>query len=213
MSLIAGQSITLFIAANPTLVDLDLYLYDDLETQVDAAMGTGSPESLVVPADGDYFIEVRAIASASNYNLTIGQSTSTALTETLRLSDEFVPGEVIVRFEDDDSASEVLRSSAGRAQLWGMQTKAGAPGRGMLLRFDEEAGPQETFRALGIRQTESNVPFIGLPKPRSNARRIPCTSSNPYVVGPMSGMRNPIIFAKPWQCPMILNILDNGTIP
>ena len=26
----------------------------------------------------------------------------------------------------------------------------------MLLRFDEEAGPQETFRALGIRQTESN---------------------------------------------------------
>ena len=62
VSLIEGQSITLFIAANPTLVDLDLYLYDDLETQIDAAMGTGSPESLVVPADGDYFIEVRALA-------------------------------------------------------------------------------------------------------------------------------------------------------
>ena len=156
VSLISGQIISLFIAANPTLVDLDLYLYDDLETQIDAAMGPGSQESLVAPADGDYFIEVRALASASNYNLTIGQSTSTALTETLRLSDEFVPGEVIVRFEDDGPSAEVLRSVADRAQLLGMQTKAGAPGRGMLLRFDEAAGPQETFRALGIRQTESN---------------------------------------------------------
>ena len=154
VSLIAGQIITLFIAANPSRVDLDLYLYDDLENQIDAAMGTGSPESLAAPADGDYFIEVRAVASASNYNLTIGQSTSAALTETLRLSDEFVSGEVIVRFEDDNPSSEVLGSLAGRAQLWGMQTKAGEPGREMLLRFDEEAGPQETFRALGIPQTE-----------------------------------------------------------
>jgi serine protease len=70
--------------------------------------------------------------------------------------DEFVSGEVIVRFKNDDPSSKVLRSSAGQAQLLGMQTKAGAPGRGMLLRFDEEAGPQKTFRALGIRQTESN---------------------------------------------------------
>jgi serine protease len=155
VSLIAGQTITLFIAANPSQVDLDLYLYDDLETQIDAAMGPGGLESLVAPADGDYFIEVRAMASASNYNLTIGQSTYSAMTETLRLSDEFVPGEVIVRFEDDGPASGVLRSSAGQAQLWGMQTKAGAPGRGMLLRFDEEAGSQETFSALGIRQTAS----------------------------------------------------------
>jgi len=155
VSLIAGQIITLFIAANPTLVDLDLYLYDALETQIDVAMGPGGQESLVAPADGNYFIEVRAMASASNYNLTIGQSSSTALTQTLRLSDEFVPGEVIVRFEEDGPASEVLRSSAGQAQLWGMQTKAGALTREMLLRFDEEAGSQETFRALGIRQTAS----------------------------------------------------------
>ena len=65
VSLIAGQIISLFIAANPTLADLDLYLYDDLEIQLDAAMGTGSRESLVAPADGTYFIEVRALASAS----------------------------------------------------------------------------------------------------------------------------------------------------
>ena len=154
VSLIANQVITLFIAENPTPVDLDLYLYDALETQIDAAMGTGSQESLVAPADGDYFIEVRAMASASNYNLTIGQSTPAALGPTLRLSDEFVPGEVIVRYEDDLPSSGALRSSADPAQLWGMQTKSGAPGREMLLQYDKEAGPQETFRALGIRQTD-----------------------------------------------------------
>ncbi len=156
VSLIEGQSITLFIASNPTLVDLDLHLYDDSEIQIDAAMGTGSQESLVAPADGDYFIEVRAVDSASNYNLIVGQSTSAALTETLRLSDEFVPGEVVVRFEDDASFSETQGSPAGRAQLLGMQIKAGVPGRGMLLRFDEEAGRQQAFRTLGIRPAESN---------------------------------------------------------
>lgn len=159
VSLIADQIIMLFIAENPALVDLDLYLYDDLEAPIDAAMGTGNQESLIVPADGDYFIEVRALTSASNYNLTIGQSTPVDLTETLRLSDDFVSGEAIVRFEDDDSVSGVLRSSAGRAQLLGMETKAGAPGRGMLLSFDEDTGPQETFSALGIRQSESDRYF------------------------------------------------------
>ncbi len=215
VSLIAGQIITLFIAANPTLVDLDLYLYDDLETRVDAAMGTGSQESLVAPADGDYFIEVRALASASNYNLTIGQSTSTALTETLRLSDEFVSGEVIVRFENDDPSSAVLRSLAGRAQLLGMQTKAGAPGRGMLLRFDEKAGPQETFRALGIRQTESNRYIHRATKPniqrkadtlhiiKSLRRRADVRYAQPNYIRKALVIPNDPQYPRQWHYPLI----------
>jgi len=213
VSLIAGQIITLFIAANPTLVDLDLYLYDDLETRVDAAMGTGSQESLVAPADGDYFIEVRALASASNYNLTIGQSTSTALTETLRLSDEFVSGEVIVRFENDDPSSAVLRSLAGRAQLLGMQTKAGA--RGMLLRFDEEAGPQKTFRALGIRQTESNRYIHRAAEPniqrkadtlhiiKSLRRRADVKYAQPNYIHKRLAIPNDPQYPRQWHYPLI----------
>lgn len=156
VSLIGGQSITLFIASDPTQVDLDLYLYDDSENSIDAAMGTGSQESLVAPDDGNYFIEVRAIVSASNYNLTIGQSTTADLKETLRLSDEFVSGEVIVRFKDDTAISEIMRNTAGRTQLLGMQFKAGAPGRDMLMRFNDDTGRQQAFRALGIRQAESS---------------------------------------------------------
>ena len=220
VSLIAGQIITLFIAANPTLVDLDLYLYDDLEIQIDAAMGTGSQESLVAPADGDYFIEVRALASsslasASNYNLTIGQSTSADLTESLRLSDEFVSGEVIVRFEDDDPSSRVLRSAADRAQLLGMQTKAGAPGRGMLLRFDEGAGPQETFRALGIRQTESHRSIHRTAEPRiqrkadtlhiikSLRRRADVRYAQPNYIRKSLAIPNDPQYPRQWHYPLI----------
>jgi serine protease len=215
VSLIAGQIITLFIAANPTLVDLDLYLYDDLETRIDAAMGTGSQESLVAPTDGDYFIEVRALASASNYNLTIGQSTSAALAETLRLSDEFVSGEVIVRFKNDDPSSKVLRSSAGRAQLLGMQTKAGAPGRGILLRFDEEAGPQKTFRALGIRQTESNRYIHRAAEPniqrkadtlhiiKSLRRRADVRYAQPNYIRKALAIPNDPQYPRQWHYPLI----------
>jgi serine protease len=214
VSLIAGQIIALFIAENPTLVDLDLYLYDDLETQIDAAMGTGTPESLVAPTDGDYFIEVRALASASNYNLTVGQSTSAALTETLRLSDEFVSGEVIVRFEDNEPSSEVLRSLAGRTQLWGMQTKAGEPGREMLLRFDEEAGPQETFRALGIRQTESpNIHQTAeadlqrkadtLHIIKSLRRRSDVKYAQPNYIHKALAIPNDPLFPRQWHYPLI----------
>ena len=215
VSLIADQIITLFIAASPTLVDLDLYLYDDLETQIDATMGTGSLESLVAPADGDYFIEVRALASASNYNLTIGQSTSTALTQTLRLSDEFVSGEVIVRFEDDDPSTAILRSSAGRAQSLGMQVKAGAPGRGMLLRFDEETGPQETFRALGIRQTESNRYIHRAAEPniqrkadtlriiKSLRRRTDVRYAQPNYIRKALAIPNDPQYPRQWHYPLI----------
>lgn len=151
VSLIEGQSITLFIASDPTLVDLDLYLYDESETLIDAAMGTGSQESLISPADGPYFIEVRTDASASNYVLTIGQSAVTVLSQTLRLSDHFMPGEIIVSLKDQAPASRTLRSSPGRAHWLGMHVKAGASGRGILLYFDEGVGQQQAFRALDRR--------------------------------------------------------------
>ena len=215
VNLIAGQIITLFIAADPSLVDLDLYLYDDLETQIDAAMGTGSQESLVAPADGDYFIEVRAVASATNYNLTIGQSTSAALAETLRLSDEFVPGEVIVRFKDDGPSAEVLRSSAGRAQLLGMQTKAGALERAILLGFDEKAGPQQAFRALGIPQTDSNRYIHWAAEPniqrkadtlhiiKSLRRRADVRHAQPNYIRKALASPNDPLYPRQWHYPLI----------
>ena len=42
VNLEADQRIILFIASNPASVDLDLYLYDDLENLIDKSMDSGS---------------------------------------------------------------------------------------------------------------------------------------------------------------------------
>jgi serine protease len=145
-----GQAINLFIADHPG-ADLDLYLYDVGKTEVGSSMGTDSTESLAVSTgDGIYFIEVRVISGASNYNLTIGQSGASAGIRSLRLDDEFVPGEVIVRFEDDHPITKGIRTKASLAASVGLQARAGAPDREMLLAFDDEIDRQQAFQTLGI---------------------------------------------------------------
>jgi serine protease len=101
----AGQVIFLFVA-NENLTgtdffdagnDLDLGLLDDQGTLLDASVGEGQTESLVVPRDGHYFIQVQAHTGASNYVLTVGQNISTT-SHGMRLSDSFAVGQVQVEF-------------------------------------------------------------------------------------------------------------------
>ncbi len=95
LSLTGGEVITLNIAE--TNADLDLRLWDDTRTLVDASVGTSPQESLSVPQAGTYFVEVFPFAGASNYVLVIGQDVSTnAYRPPNRLSDPFVPGEVLL---------------------------------------------------------------------------------------------------------------------
>jgi serine protease len=97
VDLLAGQVITLRIASDHIADDLDLFLFDMDEMVIDmSADSIARVESLVVPADGEYFVLVHAFSGASNYLLTIG----TAFDEpqaTMRLSDSFIPGQAIVR--------------------------------------------------------------------------------------------------------------------
>ena len=145
-----GETIALFVAEQSA--GLDLVLYDDHQTMVDAAIGPAAVESLTVPADGGYFIEVRAVDSASNYNLTIGISSVSAAGTCLRLSDEFVPHEAIVRFADAQGAAAV-------ASALGMDVSAGAAGREVLLRYPGDNEKQTVLRALGVTAGDTNVQF------------------------------------------------------
>jgi serine protease len=150
VNLADGQTINLFIADHPGN-DLDLYLYDAGQTQVGSSLGTDSTESLTVSTGaGTYFIEVRVFSGYSNYNLTIGQSGASAGIRSLRLDDEFVPGEVIVRFKDDHKLTIGVHNAARLAASVGLQARAGAPGREMLLAFDDEIDRQQAFQALNI---------------------------------------------------------------
>jgi serine protease len=144
-----GQAINLFIADHSG-ANLDLYLYDSSKLLVDSSTGSSSTESLTISGDDTYYIEVRALSSASNYNLTIGQSGASVGMRSLRLSDEFVPGEVIVRFEDNHSVTKDIRTTDNLAASVGLQARAGARGREMLLAFDDENDRQRAFRSLGI---------------------------------------------------------------
>jgi serine protease len=80
---------------------LDLYLYDINHVPIDASVGSTKFESLLIPQDGQYYVNVVAYAGASNYLLSVGLTPDTeTAANSLRLSDDFIPGEVLARFDD-----------------------------------------------------------------------------------------------------------------
>ena len=105
--------------------DLDLHLRDAAGNIVDASLSTQSTESISAPGPGDYFIEVfpatagTNISGGSNYVLSVGQDLSTGLRVPSRLTDPFVPGELLVASRPDDRRKMqaydlVERGRAGR---------------------------------------------------------------------------------------------------
>ena len=131
-----GQTIALFVAnQNLGNNDLDLGLIksnaDGTTTIVDASVGegkAGETEMLVVPSDGVYFVQVQAYLGASNYILSIGQNLSVTY-HGMRLSDDFVPGDVIVKF----AADGILHA---QSITTGMHTKSTDTSRRMLFSLD-----------------------------------------------------------------------------
>lgn len=104
ITMVAGQTLHLSIA-DTDRADLDLYLLDTQGTLLDASEGSSQYESLVAPADGDYLVNVHAASGASNYLLSIGLTPSGSRERgSVRLSDDFVPGELLARFETTGEA-------------------------------------------------------------------------------------------------------------
>ncbi|PVV06787.1 MAG: hypothetical protein B6D77_15120 [gamma proteobacterium symbiont of Ctena orbiculata] len=99
----AGQTLLLNIADLSSGEDLDLFLFDLNGQLIDASLGGLDTkfESLVIPEDGQYYVNVYAVSGASNYLLSVGLTPLAALPSgALRLSDDFLPEEVLVRFND-----------------------------------------------------------------------------------------------------------------
>ncbi|MEE4376036.1 MAG: S8 family serine peptidase [Candidatus Competibacteraceae bacterium] len=146
VSLTAGQTVTLFIAEDGMLNDLDLGLFDTAGNLLNAAASQSRLESLTIDQPGDYLLLVEVFQGASTYGLSVGQAgLSTAAG--MRLSDAFVPGEIVVRFEPELATSGL--GVAARAQSVGLAARGGDEGRNMLLSLDgvQRAG---VFQALGL---------------------------------------------------------------
>ena len=135
---VEGQTVSLFIESErPFINDLDLELYDaagSLDMPIDASLSTTAFEQLTIPADGQYFVAVVAFRGASNYLLSVGQTTAAPTgwrADALRLSDPFIPGQAVARFDDAQlSANGGFQSLASKA---GLRSVGGAAGRSRLI--------------------------------------------------------------------------------
>jgi serine protease len=115
VDLTSGQTLVLNIGdIDVGGVDLDLYLFsvNDLSDPVASSIGTSKFETITVPSDGQYYVIVHAYSGASNYLLSIGLSGTSAVSQTgMSLNDDFVPGEVLVKFDTDSVQAKALDSS------------------------------------------------------------------------------------------------------
>ena len=146
-NLLEGQLITLVMADDPGINDLDLYLYNESGELVDASLGLSELEQLEVPADGTYDVVVTAFIGASNYRLSLGIGEIAPVQEPLRLSDDFVPGELIARFHSGNTRVNSIR---GRERITGMRVRGGGLRRANLMRMPRDAtsGDATTLRKL-----------------------------------------------------------------
>ncbi|MCP5185904.1 MAG: S8 family serine peptidase [Pseudomonadales bacterium] len=133
-----GSETILLTIANPQ-ADLDLRLWDANRNLVDSSVGVTQTESIAVTAPGDYFIEVFPVSGASNYVLNVGQNlgVSSLAINALRLSSDFVPGELIVQARRPGFARQQLKRTSRR------DLREREPG---LYRFAE---PQQRIAAMG----------------------------------------------------------------
>jgi len=167
-----GQVITLTMSAPAQTNDLDLVLLDANMQVIDGSFGVGSTESMTIPTtqlQGDYYVAVLVCGSAeyycdplptnyegaSSYLLTIGDASSAQEINSLRLSDAFVPGEIVAQFNAPQSIA-----ARTTVQSLGYRVASSTAGQTIdLLQVDSAAktlrlgkaasGPRTTLRAAG----------------------------------------------------------------
>ncbi len=104
VDLLAGDYIRLNIA-EVFRTNLDIYLYDAVSLElIDSSIAFSDTESILVAESGAYLIQVYARRKASNYTLTIGQindGLQFIQSKGLRLGSQFIPGEIIARFKEN----------------------------------------------------------------------------------------------------------------
>ncbi len=167
VQLAAGQTITLTIAdhdgneSNTANPDLDLFLVDsNTQSDVQTSEGSGRQETITVLAGGDYYVQVYTFKAGSNYILDIGQTTPAPLSTALHIEDEFVPGEVIVRFRAPSLARApgvTALSTTQRAAELGLQLRAGQSGEPMLFRLDAASARPQALAVTNLRSKQTGT--------------------------------------------------------
>ncbi len=151
---------------DPARADLDLNLIDEDGMLVDASIGIDGFERVVAPEAGLYYVRVSAYSGQSAYHLRLDSSQllDPAHAASLRVADDFVPGEIIVR-----SADEIRPFAQGKTPAdMLLQRISGAPGREQLWRIPE-GHAEAVISTLGL-HTPSISPAVAWRTPEHAAR-------------------------------------------
>jgi serine protease len=221
VTLAGGTHVTLHMAEAPDLADLNLSLYDAGENLVDASLSGTSPEESVTvpedPGDGVYFVEVSAEAAASAYILEIGSSGAAVSSSSLRLSDDFVPGEILVRFKTDaGEAVSNLAGNPGDVSPMGFFSRARDRGRDRLLRRSETVGKSRFFNRLGVRsaldrslargrvdaETRAKMETLWMVRAMEGQPGVVCAQPN-YILKAFATEPDDPLYSRQWHYPLI----------
>jgi serine protease len=152
VSLAQGQRVNLRF--DPLDADLDLCLFTGVGVPVECSEGTSETEELIAPSSGEFVVRVYVwefCQCASSYVLTLGQNIASAGPNGVRLSDEFVPGELIVTLDAKAAALSAGAPASAFGASVGLQAAAGAADREMLLRLPAgESARTEALATLGV---------------------------------------------------------------
>ena len=156
--LVQGQVITLSISDHSVANDLNLLLKDpgSVNTLVFSDNGT-SLETIPVPADGIYDIVVEAVSGSSKYVLTISAAGSSLASRFLQVEDDFVPGEIIVRFNNNDLYASSLDTLQSSAEALGLADGAVVHGRPLRIDIKDFAWRQSILKALGVKRNRQRA--------------------------------------------------------
>lgn len=87
--------------------NLDLYVYNENQTIIGSSTGEIPSHTVNLESAGIYFIQVIALTGASNYHLSISGSSANQIatinTDSLSIADDFVPGELLIKFKADSN--------------------------------------------------------------------------------------------------------------
>ena len=159
VDLAQGQVITLSISDHSAANDLSLFLkIPGAGTTIDSSETITELETLTVPVDDNYDIVVEAVSGGSKYVLTISAAVSLLAPRFFQVEDDFVPGEMIVRFKNSDLWVSSLNTFQSSTEALGLADGAVAHGRPLRIDMKDFARRQSILTALGIKRNRLRAP-------------------------------------------------------
>ncbi len=194
-----GQLINLFVAEeNLQGNDLDLTLFNSAGQLENISLSEGATESLIVPTDGAFMVRVNAYLGASSYVLSIGQNVPASTQSLLRLSDEFEPYEVLVKFKPEQR----LQAQSALGML-GLQSESEDTSRRMLLTLEPNQSRLLATEELIFAAPEMQAKYETLMTVKQLRHRSDIEEASPNYTFKALRLPNDTLYRYQWNLPMM----------